>query len=367
MDCIHGKTIDWVCKKEIDLNSINEKINVCINSKHFTNNSRYVRELEISLKNIFAIDDHKEVIMVNNGANGINAIVGGVNIHHNVHYKNRLKWITQAFTFPCSKQGHLIDSDIVDLGEFMGPSLDELEKKINDFDCLFITNCFGCCVSIDDYIIFCNKYNKLLFFDNAASPLTYYKGKNHLNYGNGCVISLHHTKPVGFGEGGFIVCDKSFSESFRRAICFGYTNVDRNNYSEYAGNYKMSEISCIYAMEYLKNVPKIFEHHTRMFVYFMSELDKLDKSNKLKLYKNYAEYKDSLMSTIPLIFNEPIDGIVDIFIGYNIEAKKYYYPLDIKCTNSTDIYNKIICLPLNMDINYDVIDLYIQIISKLIG
>lgn len=353
--------MSWVNYKNIDLDSINNKINECLKSKQFTNNGKYVAELEVLLKKIFSIDEDKDIVMVCNGGNGIDAIVGGINIH----FGKRLRWLVQAFTFPCSKQGLLIDSEIVDLGDLMGPSMDELEQRVNNFDCILITNCFGCTVSIDDYINFCKKHNKLLFFDNAASPLTYYKGKNHLNYGNGCMVSLHHTKPIGFGEGGFVVFDKIFNESFRKAICFGYTNKDRNNYSEYAGNHKMSEISCIYISEYLKNVPNIFSHHTKIFKYFMEELEKINVNQKVSIFKNYSKYDESLMSTIPLLFDKKIN--IDIFQKNKIEAKKYYYPLDLKCMKSVDIYDRIICLPLNMDIDNKMIDLYINIINFIIN
>jgi dTDP-4-amino-4,6-dideoxygalactose transaminase len=353
--------MSWVNYKFLDLESVNNKINTCIQSKQLTNNGKYVIELQSTLKKIFNINDDKEILMVCNGANGIDAIVGGVNIY----YGRKLKWIVQAFTFPCSHQGLLMDSEIVDIdNDLMGPSLHILEEKINEFDCLLITNCFGATVSINDYVDFCKKHNKLLFFDNAASPLTYYNDINHLNHGNGCLVSLHHTKPIGFGEGGFIVFDKLYADAFKKAICFGYTNLDRNNYSEYAGNHKMSEIACIYVSEYLKNVPQIFTHHTKTIVYFLKELEKINNGS-VSLFRNHAKYEESLLSTIPVIFDKKAD--IDIFLKHKIEAKKYYYPLDWKCKNSVNLYERIICLPLNIDINQEMIDLYIHIISFIIN
>ena len=66
------------------------------------------------------------------------------------------------------------------------------------------------------------------------------------------------------------------------------------------------------------------------------------------------------MATIPLIFNKPIN--TDIFLENNIEAKKYYYPLGDNEKSKT-LFNNIICLPLNLDINYEIIDKYINIIN----
>jgi dTDP-4-amino-4,6-dideoxygalactose transaminase len=350
-------SIKWVCKKNIDLNSINNKITDCIETKHFTNNGKNVIELQQKLKNIFKIDDRKEVLLVCNGAMGINALVSGLNIYFN----KELKWIVQSFTFPCSHQGPLIDSIIADIDTNMGPSIECLQNRIDDYDGVLITNCFGCSVNISLYEDFCKKNNKILLFDNAAASMTYYKNKNHLNYGNGCMVSLHHTKPIGFGEGGFIVFDKEYLDSMKKTICFGFSDINKLEYNKHASNYKMSEIACIYIENYLKNVDNIYYHHTKLINYF---IDKINGENlNINLIKNYSKYGESLMACIPIIFNKEVN--INIFIKNNIEAKKYYYPLDFKCENSVDLFSKIICLPLNIDLTENDINKYIEIIKSI--
>ncbi len=193
--------------------------------------------------------------------------------------------------------------------------------------------------------------------------MTYYDGMNHLNYGNGCMVSLHHTKPIGFGEGGFIVFDKQYLNSMKKTICFGFSDNDKHNYNIYASNYKMSEIACIYINNYLDNLEYIYNYHTRLIKYFIIKLKNSKVKDKIELYKNYANYDSSLLSTIPIIFNKNMD--VKYFIDYGIEAKKYYYPLDFNCKNSVDIFNRIICFPLNLDMNESSIDYYIDIIESL--
>jgi len=180
---------------------------------------------------------------------GLNCLVSGLNIYYN----RKLKWIVQSFTFPCSVQGNLIDSIVVDIDDNMGPNILELEQKVDDYDGILVTNCFGTCTNIELYEKFCIKNNKLLLFDNAASPYTLYKGKNIVNYGNGCMVSFHHTKPIGFGEGGLIVFDSKYLDCMNKAVCFGFTSQNKVEFNIYANNYKMSEISCIFIDEYLKN------------------------------------------------------------------------------------------------------------------
>jgi dTDP-4-amino-4,6-dideoxygalactose transaminase len=349
--------INWVSKKTLDIEKINSKILECIETKHFTNNGKNVIETQENIKELFKINSDKHVLLTCNGAMGLNAIIGGLNIYFN----KKLKWIVQSFTFPCSTQGNLVDSIIVDIDDNMGPNINELHNKIDEYDGIIITNCFGTTTNIQLYEDFCKKYNKLLIFDNAASSFSYYKNKNILNFGDACMVSLHHTKPIGFGEGGFIVFNKNLLEVMEKSICFGYTKTDRYTYSLYGNNYKMSEISCLYISEYLKNVNKIFTHHTNIISYFISKYNENNLHNKVKLFKNFSNYDECLLATIPLIFNKPVN--INVFIENNIEAKKYYFPLGNNHEKSITLFNNIICLPLNLDIDYKIIDKYIDIIN----
>lgn len=349
--------IRWVANKPINIEQTTEKIIQCIKSRHVTNNGINVVSTQKQIKEIFKLDDNKELLLVCNGAMGINALIGG----YNMFYNKKLKWAVQAFTFPCSVQGALEDSSIVfDVDENGGPNINKMLERVNEFDGILVTNCFGTSSNIILYENFCKIHNKILLFDNAASSMTYYGGKNHLNYGNGCMVSLHHTKPIGFGEGGFIVFDKHMLPNMEQCICFGFTSVNRHNYSIYASNYKMSEIACIYIADYLKFVPEIYAHHTMLITYFINSFDS-DRC-KCKLYHNFSEYNNSLMACIPLVFQFPIQP--DIFIQNKIEAKKYYYPITQVETSpiATAIFENIICLPLNMNMTTQDIDKYIQVI-----
>lgn len=351
--------IKWVAKKSVDLNLVNNKINECIDSKCFTNGGKNVLELQLEIKKLFKLDENKSVLMVCNGAMGLNALVGGFNIQQD----KKLKWVVQSFTFPCCTQGNLIDSLIFDIDENMGPNIKDLIKHVDKYDGVVITNCFGTSTNIELYEKFCFDNKKILIFDNAASPFTFYKNKNHLNYGNACMVSLHHTKPIGFGEGGFIVFDNSLQDCMEKSICFGYTKSNRLNYNIYANNFKMSEIACIYISEYIKNLDSIINHHCFIIKYFIKCLNDLNNDN-IKMYKNYSDYTDTLLSTIPILFEKPTT--TEIFTNNNIEAKKYYFPIGNydNIVISKNIFDRIICLPINMETTTEIIDFYISIIKK---
>jgi dTDP-4-amino-4,6-dideoxygalactose transaminase len=352
--------VKWVNNKNVDLVNINHNIMKCMETNHMTNGGKNVNELQQDIKKMFHLDQDKEVLMVCNGAMGIYALIGGLNIYMG----KELRWAVQSFTFPCSHQNILKNSIVMDIDDNMGPNLVELEEKLDSYDGVLVTNCFGCSTNIERYIEFCNRNNKLLLFDNAATSFTEYNGKNLLNYGVGCMVSLHHTKPIGFGEGGFIVFNKELLQYMKRAICFGYSDTNKVEYSVEAGNYKMSEIACIYIKEYLTNLNSIRSHYSGMIQQFIDKISSVGLDGKIKLLPSYSKYSDGIMACIPIIFPHPVN--VDKFLENKIEAKKYYYPLDMNCKKSRTIYENILCLPLNMNTTSDIIDRYIDILSTMV-
>ncbi|AYV85732.1 MAG: aminotransferase [Satyrvirus sp.] len=354
-----NKSIKWVNNKSINHEIVNSLLQKCIIANHFANFGPNTSILENEIKNKLKINPEKEIIAVVNAACGINALIAALCLYHN----RKLKFAVQNFTFPCSAQGLLSDSLIIDLDENMNISLEMLEKNKDEYDGMLITNCFGSCTDIDIYTNFCHKNNKILLFDNAASPYTIYHGSNINNYGDGCVVSFHHTKPIGFGEGGCIIVDHYLKDFVRKIINFGYTPADRYNYSMYASNYKISEISAIYIIQWLTNFDKILMHHTKLLNYFREQI--YQKKIPVKLFNSYHDTTEPhLFSTIPIIFEHEIG--LDYFTKNSIDAKKYYYPLKIGNNKSVSkyLFDHIICLPLTLDMDETDIDNLINIIDK---
>ena len=346
--------IKWVNRKDIDYDVVTSLLSDCVDSRQFTNFGPNVEILEDLLHAQLKLDDDKKVIAVCNGACGLNALVATLCAYHN----RKLKFAVQSFTFPCSKQLLLMDSIVCDFDESLQISYDELTNKKDEYDGIIITNCFGHSVDIDKYVEFCDKHNKILLFDNAASPYTFYKNKNISNYGVGSIISLHHTKPLGFGEGGIVVIDNKYYDILKKIICFGYDAVNKYNYNLYASNYKMSEISAIFIYQWLLNFDIIINRHKLLYKYFS---DKLEQIPGISIFPNYTD-DTPFSSCMPVLFDNNKVTVQD-FLHYSIEAKKYYAPLEsTKIANDT--FSKIICFPLNCDMTIEDVDYIINIIEK---
>lgn len=326
--------MSWTHKKTLNYSKINEKLNKCVETSQFTNNGYNVRELEQFIKTKFKISETKAVICVANATVGLWGLCDSIEFNDNV----KINWCSQSFTFPASVQGLLKNAIIVDIDKDGGLDLNLVPNECNG---IIVTNIFGNVVNIDKYEKWAKENNKYLIFDNAATAYTFYNGINSCNYGIGSIISFHHTKPFGFGEGGAIIIDKKYEESVRRLINFGINNEKNLKWNRLGGNYKMSEISAVYIIQYLEdNMDKIIEHHKNMYNKY---------KNEYQMYPNFGDDDNTLLSCFCLLDDKFTNEYVNNMIKKGIMCRKYYNPL-IETNVAVEIYNKILCYPLNLDI-----------------
>ena len=345
-----SKIINWLSIKKPNWNVIQTLMSECEKTNQYTNIGPIIPLLENYIRQHFLIDDSKAIIVANNGTTALHALVAGLNIY----FSRELKFVTQSFTFPSSNQGPLKDSIIVDIDLEGGLDLDKLANI--EYDAMIVTNVHGNIVNIDKYVDFCKKYNKVLVFDNAATGYTFYKGKNSCNYGLGSIISFHHTKPFGFGEGGCIIVDKQYEKNIRTSLNFGIDNSlgEGARYSNQASNYRMCDINASFILAYLKdNFDKIIRRHSEIYEIYKNNLPK-----GFKLFPNYSE-DNPVCSSICLLADHPIS-----LEGIPFLVRKYYKPLDLSCDISSDFYKRIICIPCNIDLSDEQINYMITIINN---
>src|SRR5437016_12563219 len=107
--------MSWVPNKIINNENVLKIMEDSFKSRHFTNYGPAVRKLEAKLAEILSVNSEKCVIVTNNGAHALHALVEGIQLE-----KGRdLKFTTQDFTFPAGVQGPLKNSYIVDIDDNM--------------------------------------------------------------------------------------------------------------------------------------------------------------------------------------------------------------------------------------------------------
>ncbi len=343
-----------ISNKNINCQKVDELMEKSLSNNQFTNYGPNVQLLEKIIKEKLQIDDTKSVIVVNNGSTAIHLLVKGI-MH--VEKKN-INWATQSFTFPPSAQEILSSAKILDIDHHGGINLEEVDNTIGG---IIVTNIFGNIVDINKYINWAKKNNKFVIFDNAATSFTFYKGKNSCNYGNGATLSFHHTKPIGFGEGGAIIVDKKYESTIRKLMNFGIELNDNCYFDRLGNNYKMSDIAAIYIIQYLDNFDTIVKKHKELYYKFKNKLKLLNLP--LKLFPSFHDDNKILPSCFSLIFDNYDDSIRMRFLENNIFCRKYYHPLK-NTKNAVEIFNKILCIPCNSDMEFKDIDFIVTILKK---
>jgi dTDP-4-amino-4,6-dideoxygalactose transaminase len=347
--------INWVPKKTINHSAVKTYLSNTEETGHFTNYGPNVHLLEEKIREHFSIENEKAVIVVNNGSIAIHILAAAIKYKAN----RELKWATQAFTFPPSVQANLQDTTILDIDLDGGIDLSNIDDSI---DGVIITNIFGNVVNIDKYEAWARENNKYLIFDNAATCYTFYKGKNCINYGIGCGISFHHTKPFGFGEGGAIIVDKQYEKAVRCLINFGIGLTD-NYFVKEGTNGKMSDISAVYILQYWDTMfDTIIKKHNELYKYFKDEM-KRRNITYFKLFPSFHDDDKNVPACISILFDKYDDAYEKRLLEENIYCRKYYHPLK-SLPNSQYIYDHILCVPCTIDMTTQDIDNILDIIVK---
>lgn len=327
--------IKYIQKKHINFSEVQNILTDSINLNHFTNRGPAKYLLENKLQDLLSIDSSKRLICVTNGTLALHALM----LFYEKKHKRVIKWATPSFTFPSPVVGRF-NASIVDI-ESDTYTIALNDKNLNKFDGFIITNLFGTYPSnIEDWIVECKKREKILIFDNASSPLSTFNNVNICNLGNSSFGSLHHTKYLGFGEGGFIVLDKEYYDEINSILGFGFDGTSiKRIHSKYSSNFKISDVSSAFILQHVKNYN--IKKHKQVQDLLVEQICDIEK---IKLF-NYN--KNVVYGNLPILYEKYGDNT--FFRDQGIESHKYYYPLK-KTKNSTKLFEKIVNLPLHSDL-----------------
>lgn len=332
-------TLRWVSNKDVDWTRVQELLAPCAVTNHYANRGCVTSYLETLLEKILDLGYGYSAVVTSSGHAALHALAATIALQ-----KGDMRWAVQSFTFPASAQipGHV---EIVDVDESGGLDLLALPSETNG---IVVTNPFGYVVDISKYEKYCQEHNIALMFDNAAAPLSRYDGKNICSFGDGSIISLHHTKPIGFGEGGAVIVRSHLAPTVRRFINFG-TGLNDRDWSTFGINGKMSEISAAFAAQYLeKNVELVKSHHQERLAQVQKFIAEKGKACGLTMLPSFGEI--TIPSCICLVLNRDSLCTVERLNKEGIEARRYYKPLS-DAPVARDLWNCIICVPCHLAVS----------------
>lgn len=355
------KPVAWIAQKPIDWKQVQSRLAESEKLNHYTNYGPCVKYLEEQVRTLCNVEPSKAVVVVNNGSSALHALVSAINQIE----QRALRYAVQAFTFPTSVQGSLQTSVIVDIDIAQG-ALDLNQVNPTEVDGIVITNILGNVCDLRLYEEWAQKHHKILLLDNAATASTIYKGRNSINCGNGSIISFHHTKPIGFGEGGAIIIDRKYELELRKIINFGYDVVkgDMKWLSE-GNNFKMSDVAAAFISCYFSQLPQLITHHQYLYGCLQKLFEREQFAAKnIHLFPNFSE-TTPFVACFVVCFPLPVllANIPSEFTN-KINIRKYYKPLSEKCLVSIELYNRILCFPCHSDVSVKHLESIIDCIKQ---
>ena len=330
--------IPFILRKQLDSNRFNEYLLTANTTNQFTNYGYAVQLLEERARTMLKIDDSKAVIATSSGTSALDAILYGIETYD----KEVCRVSTQAFTFPSNCLGKAQGPIITDITAYCNMNLDD-EYLLKYSDTVIVTNIFGHLQDFKEIITKTEGRDKKLLIDNAATPYSFWKGTNSCNLGTASYISLHHTKPIGFGEGGLVIIDKKYEESVRIACNFGKHDTICN---EQGGNFKMSELSAAGILQWwdqfnIDDMQEIFMTNYNTLRYEMRE-------ENGDFWFNHTS--DTWFPTcLPFVCNSPVEEVSGEFKSR--EFRKYYKPLNDSHAISNLVYSNIMCMALTIGVD----------------
>lgn len=321
-----NKTIKYVENKQVDKKSIERYLITCATTNHWTNFGPLSKQLEARLADILALDDSLRVVTCCNATVATHTLI---KMYETLHNRN-LHWITSAFGFYSSIDGVLSEADIIDCD---GDAMLDLNKVTNKaFDGIIATNIFGQKAEMESYRAYAKKYDKILIIDSAMG----FQAGGHI--ANEC-ISLHHTKPWGFGEAGCVIVHKDHEKLFRSLISFGHDHYD-DPINRLAINGKISDIACAYNLMWLEKYTKLKQDYNEQY----QRISSLGLECGFTLLANNTSHP-GIPANVPLLLPKPIKNIPDIGIPFG----RYYYPLSNK-PQAVNIYQRIVNIPCHREL-----------------
>jgi dTDP-4-amino-4,6-dideoxygalactose transaminase len=122
----------------------------------------------------------------------------------------------------------------------------------------------------------------------------------------------------------------------------------------------MSDIAAVYILQYLDSFDNIINQHKLLYKYFKTQIIKLKLP--LKLFPSFHDEDKIMASCFCLLFDNYDDAVRLRLLENDIFCRKYYHPLK-ETKKTVEIYNKILCLPCNVDMTKENIDFIINIIK----
>ena len=363
----HSPRIRWCPPKPFNADRFTAYLSVSLAARQLTNGGPLQRVLADKLAGLTGTT--RPITPAASGSAALHALAAAWALRQG----RPLRWATQAFTFPTSFQGPFTGAAVLDLDPcHWGPSIAGLDACAASIDGVVVTNVLGHQADVAAYEAWCTAHGKLLLLDNAATATGRLPdGRCVHDAGDGAILSLHETKPIGRGEGGAVIAPPDLSTFVTRAMNFGFdVHAGCRVGHPLASNHRMSDVAAAAALDHLDTVIEadwvgvlgaLAAHAGRALAAASFETHQPMVAGSL--------HACLFVKVPPGLSGEAVAGALCALPGGGaVEAKQYYRPLVGRgeAPHAWRVFDQCVCLPLHVGMTFVDVDYMVGAMAGLL-
>jgi dTDP-4-amino-4,6-dideoxygalactose transaminase len=196
---------------------------------------------------------------------------------------------------------------------------------------LIVTDLFAAQPDFSELSAICAAAGKPMIIDSAAS----FPARRSPAVRASEIVSFHHTKPWGFGEGGCAIVDAARAEKVHSFENFGVGASA--SFASFAGNGKMSDVAAAFVVQRLEAMPQWAQgyRHQRQRITDLAVAEGLSI-----LVRPAAEV---VAPHVPVLAHTAV-ALAEV-PPTPFAVAKYYRPLSKDCPVAADLYSRIVNVP----------------------
>ncbi len=320
--------IEFVERKEPDWDRVQSWLSRSREVNRWANGGPVARALEEAVTELLGLPEDRAVVATASATAAMFALAGA----HSHRAGRPLRWVVSAFGFFTTAIGPLDEAIIVDCDR--AGLLDQQALAALDpagYDGVIVTNPFGLHPDWRNFAAFCRDSGKILLYDNAHALLGC---DRRLPQAPDEVVSFHHTKPWGMGEGGCAIVSRQLEGVVRSLINFGVGLDERAR--PFASNGKLSDLAAAFALDRLEDLAswsRLYRRQEARIVALAAELG----------LRPLAPSNPHPRSSAALVADLPVD--LSGLSGKRFTACKYYRPLADGAATARWLFDRIVNVP----------------------
>lgn len=278
---------------------------------------------------ILDLDASRAVVSASSATSALFAVVGA----HAEEAGRPLVWAVSAFGFMSTAVGPLTGRvRIVDCDQTGMIDISALAAlPAESWDGLLATDVFGGRADFSELSHLCAAAGKPMIIDAAVS----FPAHRSPSVRASEVVSFHHTKPWGFGEGGCAIVDAAHAQKVGAFLNFG-VGAD-SSLKAFAGNGKMSDIAAALISQRLEVMPAWADGYRRQ----RQRIADLAVSQGLSVLVKHPA--DAVVPHVPVLAHRAV-GLSELPPA-PFAVAKYYRPLSTECPVAAQLYSRIVNVP----------------------